>query len=66
MSSHEFTVVVYLLVAFAGLLLEAISKLPGSKLPGLEQVLSWVMRSRMGRVGVMTGWAWVGMHYFAR
>lgn len=66
MSSHAFTVVVYCSIAFAGLLLEAISKVPRSRLPGLEQVLSWVMRTRMGRVGVMTGWAWVGLHYFAR
>ena len=66
MNSHYFAILIYSLIAFSGLALELLSQRRGSKLPGLEQVLSWVMRTRMGRVGVMTGWAWVGLHYFAR
>jgi hypothetical protein len=29
-------------------------------------VFSRVMRTRSGRVGVMAGWVWLGLHFFAR
>ena len=37
-----------------------------SKIPPLPDVFSRVMRTRSGRVGVMAGWAWLGLHFFAR
>jgi hypothetical protein len=38
----------------------------GSRIPSLGVVFSRVMRTRSGRVGMMAGWAWVGLHFFAR
>ncbi|MGE5225884.1 MAG: DUF6186 family protein [Planctomycetaceae bacterium] len=29
-------------------------------------VLERVMRTRAGRIGVLAGWAWFGLHLFAR
>jgi hypothetical protein len=29
-------------------------------------VLRRAMRTRSGRVGVIAGWAWIGIHFFAR
>lgn len=39
---------------------------PGSPVPSLGAVLRRVMRTRSGRVGVMVGWAWLGVHFLAR
>jgi hypothetical protein len=66
MSSHAIAVTVYASIATSAVILEVLSKLPGSRFPGLENILTWVMRTRIGRVGVISGWAWVGLHYFAR
>ena len=38
----------------------------GSRIPSLGRVLAHIMRTRAGRIGVLTGWAWVGLHFFAR
>ncbi len=35
-------------------------------IPSLQEVLTRVMRTRTGRVGVLVAWAWVGLHFFAR
>lgn len=66
MNSHNMTIVGYLVVVLAGLVLEFVSSRRGSKVPSLSTVLSRVMRTRSGRVGILAGWAWLGMHFFAR
>jgi hypothetical protein len=38
---------------------------PG-RVPSLCRVLSHVMQTRTGRVGIIVAWAWVGLHFFAR
>ncbi len=66
MNSHDLTVAVYMTFAVAGVVLQAISFREGSKIPSLGMVFSRVMRTRSGRVGVMAGWVWLGLHFFAR
>ncbi|HYT26101.1 MAG TPA: DUF6186 family protein [Actinomycetota bacterium] len=66
MSSHDVTVAGYLLVASAGVGVELLSSREGSRIPTLGTLLSRVMRTRSGRVGVIAGWAWIGVHFFAR
>jgi hypothetical protein len=66
MSSHTLTVAGYLLIVSAGVGLQVRSSREGSRIPPLGAVLGWVMRTRSGRVGVMAGWAWLGIHFFAR
>lgn len=66
MNSHNMTIVAYLVVILAGLVLEFVSSRPGARVPSLGTALSRVMRTRAGRVGILAGWAWVGMHFFAR
>lgn len=66
MSSHDWHVVGYLVLLLAGLLLELASCWPATGVPSLQDVLSRVMRTRTGRVGVLVAWAWVGLHFFAR
>jgi len=64
MSSHDVTVLGYLLILLAGVALELLAA--RTRIPSLGQVLSRVMRTRTGRVGVLVAWAWLGLHFFAR
>jgi hypothetical protein len=65
-SSHELTVAGYLLIAAAGVGLQLLSRRQGSRIPPLGAVVRWATRTRSGRIGVMAGWAWLGIHFFAR
>ena len=66
MSSHAITVAGYVIGASAGVGLQMLSRRKGSRIPPLGAVLKLVMRSRSGRVGLVAGWAWLGLHFFAR
>lgn len=66
MSSHDVTVAGYLAFILFGLALQIRSTSPRSRIPSLGTLTSRVMRTKTGRVGVMAGWAWVGLHFFAR
>lgn len=66
MSSHDITVIIYSLIAAAGLVLEMIGRSGRTDIPPLGVVLTRIMHSRKGRIGVMAGWMWLGLHYFAR
>jgi hypothetical protein len=66
MNSHDVAVTVYVLFAVSALVLQALSLRQDSKIPSLGTVFSRVMRTKSGRVGVMAGWVWLGLHFFAR
>ncbi|HEY1331516.1 MAG TPA: DUF6186 family protein [Actinomycetota bacterium] len=66
MNSHDFTVAVFVAMALAGVVLEVLSRGQTSRIPSLGTVFSRVMRTRSGRVGVVAGWVWLGLHFFAR
>jgi hypothetical protein len=66
MSSHDLTVAVYGVIALAGVGLQLASFRPPSRIPSLGVVFARAMRTRSGRVGIMAGWAWLGLHFFAR
>ena len=34
--------------------------------PPIGVVLSRIMRTRTGRVGMLVAWAWLGLHFFAK
>jgi hypothetical protein len=66
MTSRYVTIAGYLLVLISGVTLQlAAIRRPG-KIPTLGGVLTHVMRSRTGRVGLFVAWAWVGLHFFAK
>jgi len=65
-NSHDIAVMVYVLFALFMLVLQGLSLRRGSRIPSLGTVFSRVMRTRSGRVGIMAGWAWLGLHFFAR
>ena len=66
MSSHDVTVAGYLLIVTSGVALQLLSHRPGSRIPCIRNLLGLVMRTRSGRVGVVAGWAWFGLHLFVR
>lgn len=65
MSWHLITISGYLVVLVAGIALVVASHLPDSVVPTFGAVMSRVMRTRSGRIAVLVGWLWLGMHYFA-
>jgi hypothetical protein len=66
MSSHDVTVAGYLAIAVAGLALAWLAHSGRTAVPTLSEVLARVTRTRAGRVAVIAGWAWLGLHFFAR
>ncbi len=66
MSSHEFTVFVYAAIVGVAFCLELLSRRRNSRIPSLGTLFRGVMRTHSGRVGVLAGWAWLGLHFWAR
>jgi hypothetical protein len=66
MSSHDLTVAGYLAVVAAGVVLEVVATGTKAPVPSLGDVLTRIMRTRTGRVGVLVAWAWLGLHFFSQ
>ncbi len=66
MSTHDLTVLGYLVVVAAGVVIELIATRTQARIPRLGEVLTRIMRTRTGRVGVLVAWAWLGLHFFAQ
>jgi hypothetical protein len=65
-SSHAVTAVGYAAIVLAGVLLQIVSRSPRAGVPSLGVVVRKAMATRPGRVGLLAGWAWLGLHFFAR
>ena len=66
MGSRAVTTLGYLAFIAVGAALERLARRPGSRIPTLGSLMGRAMRSRSGRVAVVAGWAWLGLHFFAR
>ena len=66
MSSHDITIAGYLAVLLAAVALQVLATRTRGPMPPLGDLLTRIMRSRTGRVGVLVASAWVGLHFFAR
>jgi hypothetical protein len=66
MTSRDLTIAAYVLIALVGVALQAASYGRRSRIPSLSTLFRRVMRTRSGRLGVVAGWAWLGLHFFAR
>ena len=66
MSSRDFAIFVYAAIAVSAFVVELLSRRKRSRIPSLSTLFRSVMRTRPGRVGMMAGWAWLGLHFFAR
>ena len=56
----------WVVLGLAMLVAEVVGLLSGGRFPTLGDVLSFLMRSRVGRWFVLIGWAWLGWHLFVR
>jgi hypothetical protein len=55
------------LVLAAALVVLQVAAVTGDRpIPTFGQVLSRIMRSRAGRIGILAAWAWLGLHFFTR
>ena len=66
MSSHDITVLGFAIILAALLGTEVTARTGRAGVPTFTQVVTRVMRTRTGRVGVLVGWAWLGLHFFAK
>ncbi len=66
MTSHDVTIAGYVLIIAAAVALEVAAATHAFDIVSIRTVLSRVMRTRSGRVGVLVAWAWLGMHFLAR
>lgn len=65
MSWRGVTVSGYLVVLLAAIALELVARRRDSRIPSIGTLLSRLMRTRAGRLAVLAGWVWLGMHFFA-
>jgi hypothetical protein len=66
MNSHDVTVVGYLILLAVAVALQVAARRRWVTVPPLGVVVRRAMRSRPGRIAVIAGWAWLGLHFFAR
>jgi hypothetical protein len=66
MSSRDLTIMGYVAVLAAAVALQVAALRMPERLPSLGRVLTHVMRTKTGRVGILVAWAWLGLHFFAR
>jgi Family of unknown function (DUF6186) len=65
-STRMITIVGFVAVIAALVLLEVLGRRPRTRIPALSEWLGFLMKSRSGRAFVLLGWLWLGWHYFAR
>lgn len=66
MNSHDVTVGGYLAVLLGFVALQLAATRTKAPVPSLGAILTRIMRTRTGRVGVLVAWAWLGLHFFAQ
>jgi hypothetical protein len=66
MTSHYLTIAVYLAVLAGFVILQLLGATTKALVPTLGTILTRIMRTRTGRVGILVAWAWIGLHFFAQ
>lgn len=66
MSTHAVTIAGYVVGVIAAVVLQRIAYSGRTRIPPFGDLLSRIMRNHSVRVGVVAGWAWLGLHFFAR
>jgi len=66
MTTRALTIAGYLVLLAVALLLQLAAHDDRLGVPSLQSVLARAMRNRPGRIALIAGWAWLGLHFFAR
>ena len=60
-----FAVAGYVILLVAGVGVEVTARRHGERVPTIGVVLGRIMSTRAGRLAVMAGWTWLGLHFLA-
>jgi Family of unknown function (DUF6186) len=66
MTSHYLTIAVYLAVLAGFVVLQLLASTTKAPVPSVGAILTRIMQTRTGRVGILVAWAWIGLHFFAQ
>jgi len=66
LNSHDITVLGFLVILSALIGAEIIARSGRAEIPTFAAVITRIMRTRTGRVGILVAWAWLGLHFFAK
>jgi uncharacterized membrane protein YcaP (DUF421 family) len=66
MNSHDVTVTGFLIIVACLIGTEIAGRTGLAKVPTFSQVMTRIMATRTGRVGMLVAWAWLGLHFFAK
>ena len=64
MTSHDISVMVYVVIGLTAVAVELVALSRPERVASLGRVLGRAMHTRTGRVGIVTGWVWLGLHFF--
>ena len=66
MNSHDITVTGFLVILAGLVSAEIVARRRRTEIPTFAEVITRIMRTRTGRVGMLVAWAWLGLHFFAK
>ncbi|HYK31064.1 MAG TPA: DUF6186 family protein [Streptosporangiaceae bacterium] len=66
MNSHDVTVTGFLVLLATLVGTEIVGRSRRTPVPTFSQMMTRIMRTRTGRVGLLVAWAWLGLHFFAK
>ena len=64
MTSHDLSVTIYAAIVLAAVAVELVALSRPDRVASLGRALGRAMMTRTGRVGIITGWVWLGLHFF--
>jgi hypothetical protein len=65
-SDRTITVIGFVAILAALIVLEILARRKIGRIPTLGDWLGFIMRRPLGRMLILSGWLWLGWHYFAR
>jgi hypothetical protein len=66
LNSHDLTVLGFFVILSGLIGAEVIARSGRAEIPTFAEVITRIMRTRTGRVGILVAWAWLGLHFFAK
>jgi Family of unknown function (DUF6186) len=66
LTARDVLIAGFLLLGVAIVVLQIAAVTGDRPIPTFGQVVSRIMRTRAGRIGILAAWAWLGLHFFTR
>jgi Family of unknown function (DUF6186) len=65
-TTRALTIGVFGLLLVAGVALDVLARRPGARVATFGDLVSGMLRTRLGRLTALAVWAWLGWHFLAR